>query len=51
MGQIIEWVDAGKVKPPKVTEFGMADLPRAHELIQSGRSVGKIVCTTTADVD
>ena len=48
MRQIISWVEAEKVALPQVTEFGMADLPKAHDLIQSGQSVGKIVCTTGA---
>ena len=46
MKQIIRWVEAGQVSLPQVTEFAMHDLPMAHDLIQSGQSVGKIVCTT-----
>lgn len=48
--QLLEWVDQGKLKAPKVTTFAFEDLPQAHVLIQSGRSVGKLVCATGADV-
>lgn len=44
MKQIIDWVDQGKLKVASVTVFPMEDINRAHELIQSGASVGKIVC-------
>ena len=46
MEQITTWVTARKLKVASVTEFGMAELPRAHALIQSGKSIGKIVCLT-----
>lgn len=48
LAQIIDWVDKGQLNVPKVTTFAYEDLPKAHALIQSGRSVGKIVCATRA---
>jgi NADPH:quinone reductase-like Zn-dependent oxidoreductase len=44
MDQIHGWVDEGKLALAKVTHFAMRELPLAHDLIQSGQSVGKIVC-------
>ena len=43
MSQIISWVEAGKLVVPKVTVMEMTEIGNAHELIQSGRSTGKIV--------
>jgi len=43
MDQIVEWVEAGQLKIAKVTAYDLQDVPQAHELIQSGQSVGKIV--------
>lgn len=43
--QIIEWVSSEKVKVGSVTVFPAEDIGRAHELIQSGSSIGKIVCS------
>ena len=41
--QICDWLEAGKLKAPNVTTFDMDDIAEAHALIQSGRSIGKIV--------
>ena len=41
--QVCEWLKAGKLKLPRVVEMDMARIVEAHELIQSGKSVGKIV--------
>lgn len=43
MHQILEWVESGVVKVPAVTLFSMSEVSKAHELIQSGSSVGKVV--------
>ena len=43
MTQIVEWIEKDKIKLPEVTLFEVADIRRAHELIQSGNSMGKIV--------
>eukprot|EP00747_Dinoflagellata_sp_TGD_P168102 gnl/TRDRNA2_/TRDRNA2_193754_c0_seq1.p1 gnl/TRDRNA2_/TRDRNA2_193754_c0~~gnl/TRDRNA2_/TRDRNA2_193754_c0_seq1.p1 ORF type:complete len:434 (+),score=70.44 gnl/TRDRNA2_/TRDRNA2_193754_c0_seq1:74-1375(+) len=47
--QMMDWITAGKVQVAKVTEFGMREVGAAHELIQSGKSVGKIVVRTAED--
>jgi NADPH:quinone reductase-like Zn-dependent oxidoreductase len=44
--QLMEWVDKGKITVQDATVFDMKDIGRAHELIQSGSSVGKIVLST-----
>lgn len=45
MTQLIDWVSKGDLKVAAVTIFTVKDIGRAHELIQSGKSVGKIVCS------
>jgi NADPH:quinone reductase-like Zn-dependent oxidoreductase len=47
--QIIEWVDNGNLKVAAVKVFPMTSIGQAHELIQSGSSVGKIVCKVQVD--
>ena len=46
MDQLVRWVGEGRLTVAKVTEFDASAVPRAHQLIQSGKSVGKIVCRT-----
>ena len=41
--QIEEWVVEGKISVPASTVVDMKDIARAHALIQSGSTVGKIV--------
>ena len=41
--QIYEWVEEGKISIPACTVCDMKDIGRAHELIQTGSTVGKIV--------
>ena len=43
MNQIYDWIIEGKLSVAKVTTFDMKDIGEAHKLIQSGKSVGKIV--------
>ena len=43
MEQIIAWIDQGAITLPDPQIFAMEDIHKAHELIQSGKSVGKIV--------
>mmetsp|Transcript_30536 Transcript_30536/g.97433 ORF Transcript_30536/g.97433 Transcript_30536/m.97433 type:complete len:440 (-) Transcript_30536:296-1615(-) len=45
---IFDWVSKGKLIPPKVTVYAMEEIASAHELIQSGKSIGKVVLTTDA---
>lgn len=43
LGQIAGWLAAGKITPPPVTTYPLADVARAHADIESGRTVGKLV--------
>lgn len=40
-------IDAGKIKPVIYKTFPLADAARAHELMESGQHIGKIVLTVT----
>jgi synaptic vesicle membrane protein VAT-1 len=44
--QISSWISDKKLKFPRIVEMDMSDVAGAHELIQSGKSIGKIVMTT-----
>ena len=44
--EVVRWAQEWKIQPPPITLMDMADVGAAHELIQSGRSVGKIVLRT-----
>jgi len=46
LDQIGTWLEAGQLRVAQVTEYEMEQVAEAHALIQSGRSVGKIVCRT-----
>lgn len=45
--QVCKWLDEEKLRVPKVVEMEMERIAEAHELIQSGKSVGKIVMKIT----
>lgn len=47
MDDILEWFKTGKLQCPRITDLEMDDIAAAHELIQSGATVGKIVLQTT----
>jgi synaptic vesicle membrane protein VAT-1 len=44
--QVCMWVEEGSLQCPRVAEMNMNQVAEAHELIQSGTSVGKIVLNT-----
>jgi synaptic vesicle membrane protein VAT-1 len=44
--QIGTWISNGQLVCPRVVEMDLADITQAHDLIQSGTSVGKIVINT-----
>lgn len=44
--QILSWIQSGELVLPRVVELEMTEIRQAHDLIQSGRSIGKIVLTT-----
>lgn len=43
MAQIAEWLESGKLHAEISQVYDFADLPKAHESIESGRTKGKIV--------
>ena len=49
--QISDWIRSGMIQVPSVVEMDMQDIVKAHDLIQSGRSVGKIVISTNIKID
>ena len=44
--QIVDWFDQGKLKCPRVVNMPITEIVQGHELIQSGKSVDKIVTNT-----
>jgi len=44
--QICTWIEEGKLRPPRVVDMLMTQVVEGHELIQSGKSIGKIVLNT-----
>ena len=46
--QVTEWFQAGQLQCPRIVEMDMSEIAAAHDLIQSGTSVGKIVIRTAA---
>jgi NADPH2:quinone reductase len=43
MKRAIELMAAGRLRPPAPTLLPLADAARAHELMEAGRSLGKLV--------
>jgi len=43
LDQLSTWLEEGKIVPSEVTTFNVEDVSKAHELIQSGQSRGKLV--------
>ncbi len=41
--QIVEWINNGQITVQDAKVFDIQDIGKAHELIQSGSSVGKII--------
>jgi synaptic vesicle membrane protein VAT-1 len=46
LDQVLEWLSSGLLECPRIVEMEMRRVAEAHQHIQSGRSVGKIVLTT-----
>lgn len=40
---LIKWYEEGKIKAPQIREFKFWEVALAHQYLQSGDSVGKIV--------
>jgi NADPH:quinone reductase-like Zn-dependent oxidoreductase len=49
--QVGSWLEQGKLQCPRVVEMDMTDIAAAHDLIQSGKSIGKIVMQTHVKLD
>ena len=43
--QVCQWLEQGLLECPRVVELEMDRIGEAHDLIMSGKSVGKIVLT------
>ena len=46
---IVEWLEQGKLQCPRVVEMNMKQIADAHELIQSGTTVGKLILKTQVE--
>ncbi len=44
-GDLLAWIDDGTLAPPAVTTFPLADVARAHQLLESGQTTGKLILT------
>ncbi len=49
--QVGSWLEEGKLQCPRVVEMDMTDIAAALDLIQSGKSIGKIVMQTHVKLD
>lgn len=45
MARLFGWLAEGKLVPPPVTPYPLAEVARAHRDLESGRTVGKLVLT------
>jgi len=43
MGDLINWVEAGKIKAPALQEFPCEKVADAHRALESGKTVGKLI--------
>jgi NADPH:quinone reductase-like Zn-dependent oxidoreductase len=43
MARLFGWLAEGKLKPPPVTTYPLVDVARAHQDLESGATVGKLV--------
>jgi NADPH:quinone reductase-like Zn-dependent oxidoreductase len=46
MAALLDLVQNGRIQPPRVTSFPLAQVGEAHRLIESGQSTGKLILTT-----
>ena len=44
--KLLVWAEQGKIAAPAVTEMPMADVARAHRMLESGTTTGKLVLLT-----
>jgi synaptic vesicle membrane protein VAT-1 len=43
MTHLLDWANAGKLRPPRITTYALADVAKAHQAIESGQTTGKLV--------
>lgn len=43
MGEIMGWLNEGRITPPPTTEYPLDEVARAHQDIESGNTVGKLI--------
>ena len=43
MGNMLKWIEEGKLLPPATKTFPLAEVAEAHKHIESGMSVGKLI--------
>jgi len=43
LDQILDWILEGRIEPPPVTTFALADVADAHRALETGTTVGKLV--------
>ena len=43
MGELLQWVDEGKIQPSPITTYSLDEVAQAHRDIESGLTVGKLV--------
>lgn len=48
--QVLQWIEKGELRCPRVVEMHMKDVANAHTLIQSGKSIGKIILKTSSEM-
>lgn len=46
MRDLLSWLEDGRITPPRVTMFPLADVAGAHRAIESGTTTGKLVLVT-----
>ncbi|MBI2068975.1 MAG: zinc-binding dehydrogenase [Elusimicrobia bacterium] len=47
MDELIRWLGEGRLKPPQVTVYPLSEAARAQEVLESGRTTGKLVLSTS----
>jgi NADPH:quinone reductase-like Zn-dependent oxidoreductase len=47
--EMLTWLSQGRIVPPKVTLFPLADVASAHRAIESGLTTGKLILTVDRD--
>jgi NADPH:quinone reductase-like Zn-dependent oxidoreductase len=46
LGEFLEWLAAGKIKPVMAEQIPLVEAASAHELLESGARAGKVVLIT-----